>query len=402
MRAQGSNFTAAPSAVGYLYQARLALALGLRYVYVEGGVEIAVEKLDDVSFELNGAPLDLLQTKHHLSRSADLTDASPDLWKTLRIWSELAIADPGLPARTRLTLITTGTVAGGAIVNLLRPSAPGDAIPGHAAKEAAERLTQIAETSANLALKPAYDAFLALTLPMRASLLSAVQVLDGAPLAPDVGAAIETSIRMVAPRGQAAKARDMLEGWWWSRAIEALVQVPTGTISVLEIETKLDEIREQLQRNILVADFEHVDPPPGELASYDDHGFVHQLRAIGVGGNRIEHAKRDYYRAFAQRSQWVREHVVLDGEIARFETALVEEWEPRHAAMCERHATTAADAPELRDAGQEIYHWVETDARFPFRNLVTRFLNVGSFHILANRFRIGWHRDFAAGARGDP
>lgn len=235
-----------------------------------------------------------------------------------------------------------------------------------------------------------------LTPAMRASLLSAVQILDAQPQVNDVGAAIESSIRMAAPRGQTAKAREILEGWWWARIIEALLQEPVGSVSILEVETKLDEIRESLQRSALTTEFEHADPPDGEMETYEDHGFVRQLRAIGIGGNRIEYAKRDFYRAYAQRSQWARQHVVLDGEIAKFEATLTEEWEPRFAAICERHLETALDAPELREAGQQIYHWVETEARFPFRSLVKRFLNVGSYHILANAFRIGWHRDFAS------
>ena len=79
--------SAAPSAAGYLYQARLALVEALRYVYVQSGIEIAVEKLDDVSFEQDGSALELLQTKHHLRRSGNLTDFSVDLWKTLRVWA---------------------------------------------------------------------------------------------------------------------------------------------------------------------------------------------------------------------------------------------------------------------------------------------------------------------------
>ena len=47
----------AQSAAGYLYQARLALVEALRYAYVDSSIEIAVEKLDDVSFEKDGSAL---------------------------------------------------------------------------------------------------------------------------------------------------------------------------------------------------------------------------------------------------------------------------------------------------------------------------------------------------------
>ena len=52
-----------------MYQARLALLEALRYAYRDSGIEIAVEKLDDVPFEKDGGALDLLQTKHHLNIS---------------------------------------------------------------------------------------------------------------------------------------------------------------------------------------------------------------------------------------------------------------------------------------------------------------------------------------------
>ena len=68
MAASPSNFSAAPSAAGYLYQARLALALCLKYVNTEASVEVGIERLDDVSFATNGTALELLQAKHHINR----------------------------------------------------------------------------------------------------------------------------------------------------------------------------------------------------------------------------------------------------------------------------------------------------------------------------------------------
>ena len=40
-----SIHSAAPSAAGYLYQARLALVECLRYAYRDSGIEVAIEKL---------------------------------------------------------------------------------------------------------------------------------------------------------------------------------------------------------------------------------------------------------------------------------------------------------------------------------------------------------------------
>lgn len=123
--------------------------------------------------------------------------------------------------------------------------------------------------------------------------------------------------------------------------------------------------------------------------------FVRQLRTVGIGANRLQYAKRDYYRAFAQRSRWTRQSLLFDGEVSRFEKNLIEEWQPRYAKMCDG-LKPDCDNGTAQQAGQELYSWVETDARFPFRTITARFLNVGSYHILANDLRVGWHRDFEA------
>ena len=61
--------------------------------------------------------------------------------------------------------------------------------------------------------------------------------------------------------------------------------------------------------------------------------------------------------------------------------------------MCESLA--GADPPAIRQAGQKLYHWVEAEARFSFRGHSHRFLNVGSYHILADEIRLGWHQNYA-------
>jgi hypothetical protein len=83
---QNTPFSASESALGYLYQCRLALWQTLVKLREQDEVEVSIETLDDVSFSVEGNPAELLQTKHHLNAKASVSDASPDLWKTLRVW----------------------------------------------------------------------------------------------------------------------------------------------------------------------------------------------------------------------------------------------------------------------------------------------------------------------------
>lgn len=389
-----STFTAAAPAVGYLYQARLALALCIPYVNSESAIEVSIERLDDISFESNGSPRELLQTKHHVNRIGSLSNASSDLWKTLRVWAEAAARDPSLPERTRLLLVTTGRVPDDSAAALLRPKAAYSSGSGRAPKRAQEILSEVASKSQNEALEPAFEAFLSLTPQMRSSLLSAVEVIDQQPLLSDLGEVIEAELRLVAPRGKAAAAREMLEGWWWPRVCNALMASPTESIPIALVEAKIDDIRDMFKRDALVADLEDAAPTDAEVAALEGFRFVEQLRIIGLGGKRIAFAKRDYYRAFAQRSKWTREHVVLDEELEKFQAKLIEEWEPRFSAMCDGVQAAEPDEASLQQAGQQIYLWVELEARFPFRSLTARFLSVGSYHMLANDLRVGWHKDY--------
>ncbi len=153
-----SVYSAAQSAAGYLYQARFALAETLRFAYIDSGVEIAVEKLDDASFEKDGSPLELLQTKHHLKKSGDLTDASVDLWKTLRVWADASKADPSLPSRSRFALITTALAPPDSATSYLRPMDAG----GRDTAKAEALLMKAAGNSKNAALAKVIAAFLAL------------------------------------------------------------------------------------------------------------------------------------------------------------------------------------------------------------------------------------------------
>lgn len=257
--------SAAQSAAGYLYQARLGLAECLRYAYEDSSVDVAIEKLDDVSFERDGSPLELLQTKHHLNKAADLTDGSVDLWKTLRVWSEAAKADPSTPGRTRFALITTALAPDGSAASYLRPE--GDAILRDPDKAEA-LLLAAAAASKNVALEKAIAAFTGLAPAMRKALVSSIEIMDGTPLIADLEAVIEDRLRMIAPRGKAALAREQLEGWWWPRICAALQSDKPGVISVLEVEQKLDDIRDGLKRDALPLDMEHAEPSEDDLFSW--------------------------------------------------------------------------------------------------------------------------------------
>jgi hypothetical protein len=129
----------------------------------------------------------------------------------------------------------------------------------------------------------------------------------------------------------------------------------------------------------------------------DERMFVRQLRAVDISTKRIEYAMLDFYRAFAQRSRWTRENLVLDDEITQYEEALVEEWGRYKAILEDEMLDSEADESDLTRIGRKLVAWVESEVEKPIRRNVTQgFVVRGSYHMLANETvpRVHWHPEF--------
>lgn len=385
---------ASASTTGYLFQCRYALLAGLRVVLESPQLSISIEKFDDVAFETNGEPTELIQTKHHVGKTGDLTDASTDLWKTLAIWLKRVAEDIEAPFRMKFVLLTTGRAPDASAASWLR-------MRDRDEKTADKRLLATATRSKNKEHSAACSAYAALPEDVRLSLLRSVLILDGSPNIIDVREEIAHELHHAAPRDQIDNLVERLEGWWFGAVIRALTTPVPAPIPVLAIEQRVDELREEFKRNALPVDFKTAVPPQTVVADLDKRPFVRQLRKIEIGPARIEFAIRDYYRASEQRSRWEREDLLIDGELENYEQELTEAWEPRHAAMLDEAASPCPPGKKVA-LGQTLFRWVEQDANFPLRTVRERFLTHGSYHILANKYAVGWHPEFKSDADQPP
>ena len=387
MAKKNKSHEASASAVGYLYQCRIALLTGLRAIPTNPNLSVSVEKFDDVAFDATGTPAELIQTKHHIGKTGNLTNASPDLWKTLLIWSAATKADSEIPFQTRFLLMTTGAAPIDSAAHFLR------AKEGERNEEEADKiLMKTATTSMSVENAEAYKLYAALSPLVRIRLLKAITVLDSAQDIVDVGDELEQELYYAAPKGQITHLVERLEGWWFAAVIKAMLD--KSSIPVLAIDQRVDELREEFKRTALPVDLRNAAPPQEVIAAMDSRPFVKQLRRIKIGSARIEYAIRDFYRASEQRSRWLRQDLLVDGELEKYEQELREAWEPRFASMTDSLPTPCS--PEKKVAGgQEVFKWAEQEANFPLRTVRERFLTHGSYHILANRKVVGWHPDFS-------
>jgi hypothetical protein len=381
---------ASASATGYLYQCRVALLLGLRAIPLTPDLKISVEKFDDVAFESNGAPSELIQTKHHIGSTGNLSNASPDLWNTLLIWVKAIKADVEAPFRTKFILLTTGIAPKDSAASLLRASSRDE-------KQADKTLCEAAAQSSSKENKEAYSEYTSLPAESRIGLLRAITILDGSPSIVDVFEEIVQELYYSAPRDQLPHLVERLEGWWFSTIIKTLSTKPVQAIPVLSIDQRVDDLREDFKREALPVDLKTETPPQEVIAELDKRPFVKQLRRIKIGAARVEYAIRDFYRASEQRSRWLRQDLLVDGELEKYEQELTEAWQPRFASMVD--GLPEPCSPDAKVAGgQDLFKWAEQEASFPLRTVRERFLTHGSYHILSNRNAVGWHPEFGSPA----
>ena len=385
MSNHSNQYSANEPALGYLFQCRLALWYALRRLRDRDDIEIAVESLDDVTFSSEGKAEELLQTKHHLSAKATLTDACPDLWRTLRIWaSQMQLIRDGV----RLFLITTAAASPSSAASLIRDDSSRNVSSAH------KRLLTTVATSTNQANKDAYDAFNALVPEDQAALLDAVTVIDASPNVLDVREKIESELRLAVRPQHLSPFTDRLEGWWYGRVVQNLAHKDNGVILARELRSQIDDLREQFIQDNLPIDFENVFSDEDVVKAMLGKPFVEQLRLVALADPRIRHAVTDYYRAFEQRSRWLREDLLLVGDLEQYETRLVEEWERAFERIKQNHEVE--EEPMKAVAGRAVFDWAESANIYIRPQCQQPYIHRGSFQILADKLKIGWHPEFLA------
>lgn len=397
------NFSASQSAAGYLFQVRAALALALEGPDTQS---VIIEGLDDITIQQNDKPSVLLQLKHHATQ-ASLSNASADLWKTIRVWSTYLHDGRLSPLGTTLTLLTTASAEAQSIASMLKHGASRNVVA------ALGLLREVARTSRNQALESAFEAWARLLPSQQEALVNSIYIMDRSPDVIGIEDRVEQSLRLSVRTEHIHSLRERLEGWWFGKAVRALRDHDASPIHGAEVHNKVIALAEQFHPDALPIDFLDADPPQAPDPTGDPRRFVHQLREIAVGTSRIQRAIVDYYRAFEQRSRWAREELVDPEELKRYETTLVDEWHRYSDALADETPPSSLDEADQREFGKKVFRWMEIDADIRIRpNVTEAYVMRGSYHILADAdpLRVWWHPLFAqrlaallaAGAEGAP
>lgn len=377
--------------LGYEYQSRYALFLLLDKCLDGMSCKIAIERLDDIDIEGANNCVFLYQLKHHITRQANLTDRSADLWKTIREWSNFIKSGNSID-ELNLLLVTTSRVPDNSIAQDLQQKERDNI-------EILEKLLSIAQegiTNKNSENFSAYSDFLDLEPYLRLKLVSAVTILSEEPNIEEINGCIENKLSLSFRPHNLQKGFEALLGWWEIEVIKLLFGSRSNSISSEEIQLKLQDIRDQYNPIIPIPKYENASAPENSKYADPKKKYLQQLDLIEVGLKRKINAKNDFYRASLERSQWISDKLVHIDLLGSYDNRLVEEWKNRWDIMKE-DLPENANAEELVHEGKALYKWVELDANIPVSPHwvgFPRYITKGSYHILSDNLLVGWHPKF--------
>lgn len=382
-----SVFDATPSLLGYIYQVRYALLVGLQKAQYLPDIDdctITIETIDDISTEINGNATDLIQTKYHIS-PGNLTNKSPDIWGTVRVWCEKVMStSSSVVEYPILTLLTTETVASDSLAEVLSitPSLRNET-------KAFELMNEIASLGGNKANDVAYKAFLELEPVDQMKLISLIYVLPNAPDIQEVKDKIARRFRLCVPKEHIAEFTSRVEGKWFTWAIDAMTQHGSNSIALTDLISFIENTGKEYSPTSLPIDYELLDTDEffeGERSK----DYITQLKFINANDVAIKTAIKNCVKARKQRSSWHRQGLLLPGELKRYEARLTDEWENHFGNI-----TSFNISDTLMFQGASIYKACQSDGLVKIRsNLNADFVARGSYHMLSDERKIGWHPQF--------
>ncbi len=379
-----NNFDATGSFAGYLFQCRLALLRALQVAKQRSNAKISIEKFDDIAFEHEDYASCLIQAKHHIVRKS-LSDKSVDVWKTIRIWIAHTRSEGTSNSAVQFFLITNACAKAGEAMSYLRV--------GRAKEDEAKALSLLdaaAEESSNKETDSARAEYLSLSELEKKTLLARIEVIDNHSSLIDMRDELEGELIIAAP-SHTSKIADYLEGWWFGQVAEKLMADHNKAIPVQNVIMKANEFGRMFGPDALpIGDTDKL--LPGEIGDVDEgKTFVRQMRLVNAPDRAVNRGVLDYYKASVQRSIWARENLLLDGESSRYDDRLRDKWERKSE---EEYALGDVETNEGKEAvGLKLLLWAMQQS-VSFRTVVETWITSGSFQVLSDLKRIGWHPDF--------
>ena len=383
-----SEFAAREPSLGYFYQLRYGLYLLLSNREIQNP-RLRIESLDDIEIQ-SPDKTEIFQTKLKLKSKANLTNASVDFWKTIRVWVDNINNKRIDPDKTIFTLISTEKVSEDSFLEKLRSGIKSDDL----VKSVITNMDTVATSSTNTSTKLARDEYLKLSVESKKMLVKNIHIIDSASDIDEITSKLRAELAFSAPYNQIDSFLEILEGWWFQVAIDHLLG-NKDCIHSMELQSKVSSIRDSFSQDNLPNHFgQQLEISDQEAKDLKDKTYIKQLEliTISLSSNTAKRAISDFRRAFDQRSKWLRLDLLSPNEQTDYDEKLYDHWKNLFDILqdlCEKE-----ELEEIKEIGYKFYinQFAMNCPAIKIREKFNEdYLTRGSYQMLSDNKRIGWH-----------
>ncbi|WP_151963358.1 ABC-three component system protein [Acinetobacter oleivorans] len=395
MDTKQDKFAAGAQGIGYIYQPRFAL---YHLLELPESTSVFIEKDDDLDFIDNENNTKKLASLKHKVEGEKLTDLATDFWKSIRVWCDRYEKYGFENSDLQFYLMTTNTISDSSILEYFKPAFDKNKLE----KSLTEQLVAKANESKAKIVKEVLAKFQKYEERGNGTLndfISRIVIIEDSPRIDEIAELIKERHLRTIRREHKQYVFDRLENWWNQEIIALLIGKRSEPLSGYELSDKMTFLADEYKLDNLPITWRDSEPDAID-PSTDNRRFVRQLKLINISTNRIRSAIIDYYRAFEQRAEWLRYHLVLTSEIESFEKRLVDEL-IRYKDVLIDDCDDIDIEEEMVKIGKKLYKWVEMDTgnytALRLRERVSEpFVVRGAYHILAHDRNncVGWHLKF--------
>lgn len=387
-----TDFSAKEPSLGYIYQIKYALLLLLTNSRNLDNPVLRIECLDDIDItDVNST--NLYQTKLHIKGKANLTDSSVDFWKTIRIWSEYILNGTIDIEQTALNLITTENIPSTSILYKLRDNIFSDT----ELQDTIDKLDSIAISSINDSTKKGREEYQKLSGENKKKLIQNIRILDNSVDISEIDTKIKKQLILSSYPNHLDAFLEILDGWWLGKAIDNLTG-KLDSIKFEELQLKISNIRDSFQADNLPNHFsEQMEISDEDVENLKEKNFLKQLELISIGINSrtVKRAISDFRRAFEQRSKWLRLQLLNPEEEEEYDKKLRDYWQNIFDIMSDE--ADGKEDEDLKNLGKDFYinQFAKSCPQIKIREKFNEdYLTRGSYQILSDEKKIGWHPNF--------
>lgn len=385
-----TDFSAKEPSLGYFYQFLYSLFRLIKSRNTEASVRI--ECLDDI--EIIDDSLNLVQTKLHIKSVANLNDASPDFWKSVRVWIDNINNNRVDINKTTFTLVTTSNVSETSFLSyFLEKKTEDDTL--FTESEILGKLKHVATNSKNTTNKKGYDLFLELSEESQLKFIRNIKIIDASLSVDNLLEEINYELRLNIATDKLQLLADRVIGSWMVFGVKHLTdRIPE--ITYKQLHSIILDISNSFKEDNLPNDFlDVIKITDEEATTFSTKTFIRQLELISLKttSRQVKNAISDFRRAYEQRSRWIREELINLNEETDYEKELVDKWNSLFAIL-EDQCDGIDNEDKLKELSKIFYttFFVQNvPGVYIKKNFTSEYLIRGSYHILSDKKIIGWH-----------